>query len=53
MIDEERDPEEELERTADDLEHERDQLDEQVEDLKDDWEAKKSSESVPGAQPDD
>lgn len=53
MTEEQPGPEEELERTVDELEHERDKLDEQVADLKDDWETKKSSESVPGAQPDD
>jgi hypothetical protein len=44
------DPEKELEHTADELEHERDKLDEQVGDLKEDWEAKKGSSAVPGAQ---
>lgn len=53
MTEEEQGPEEELEQTVDELEHDRDKLDQQVEDVKDDWETKKSSEGVPGAQPED
>jgi hypothetical protein len=43
---------EQHEREADDLERQGDQLDEQIKDARQDWEAKKSDEHVPGAQPD-
>jgi hypothetical protein len=44
---------EEHEREADDLERQGDKLDEELKQVKGDWEAKKSDDSVPGAQPDE
>jgi hypothetical protein len=46
----ERDP---LEEQADDLERQNEQLAEHVKKARDDWESKKSDESVPGAPPDE
>jgi hypothetical protein len=40
-------------READDLERRGDQMDEQIERARQDWESKKADESVPGAQPED
>jgi chromosome segregation ATPase len=44
---------EQLEREADDLERQSDKLEEQIKDARGDWEAKKSDESIPGAQPEE
>ena len=38
---------------ADDLERQGDKLDEEIKKARDDWDAKKKDESVPGAQEDD
>ena len=43
----------EAEREADDLEHRTEELGEHVKKARDDWESKKSDESVPGAKPDE
>ena len=42
---------EQHEREADDLERESEKLEEHIKQARQDWEAKKNDESVPGAQP--
>jgi hypothetical protein len=44
---------ERAEREADDMERRKEQLGKHVEETKQDWEAKKSDESVPGAVPEE
>jgi hypothetical protein len=43
----------EHEREADDLERESEKLKDHIKEARDDWESKKSDDSVPGAPPDD
>jgi hypothetical protein len=40
-------------READDLEEQKDRLDEHIDETRKDWESKKADVSVPGARPDD
>jgi hypothetical protein len=44
---------EEAEREADDLEHRTEELGKHVDETRQDWESKKSDESIPGAKPDE
>jgi hypothetical protein len=43
----------ELDQTGDQLEQERERVDEQIGETREEWERKQNSEDVPGAQPED
>jgi hypothetical protein len=44
---------EEPERELEDMEERADKLEDEIDEVREDWERKKSDSSVPGAQPDD